>query len=204
MRIIAGERRGAQIEAPPGLIARPMRDQVRTALFNILGPERVEGARALDLFAGSGSLGLEAISRGAESCLFVERASICLKTIEKNVAHLRFGDRAILRRADLARGVAGLKAPGLSPFTLVLMDPPFPLLRKPPGPGEANVKEILRELGTVPGLLTPDARICLETPSELFRIEGELEAMGLTLVLRREYGSTALVLLEPRGNAPPV
>ena len=63
MRIVGGEARGSKIEAPPGDIARPMRDQVRTALFNILGP--IDGLTVVDLFAGSGSLGLEAISRGA-------------------------------------------------------------------------------------------------------------------------------------------
>jgi 16S rRNA (guanine966-N2)-methyltransferase len=196
MRIIGGERRGARIEAPPGNIARPMRDQVRTALFNILGP--LEGANVADLFAGSGSLGLEAISRGAARCTFVERASVCLATIEKNVAHLHFEDRAVLRRADLGRGVAGLANAG--PFDLVLMDPPFPLLRKPPGPGEPDVKSILRELGRTPGLLASEARVVVETPSELFRIEGELTSMGLALVSRREYGSTALLILAPAGG----
>lgn len=193
MRIIGGEARGAKIEAPPGNIARPMRDQVRTALFNILGP--IDGASALDLFAGSGSLGLEAISRGARRCVFVEKAAVCLATIEKNAKHLRFDERAVVRRADLAKGLAGLLAAGLAPFDLVLMDPPFPLLRRPPGPGEPDVKALLRELGTTPGLLAPEARVVIETPSELFRIEGELASMGLGLDLRREYGSTALLIL---------
>src|SRR5271167_833770 len=134
MRIIGGEARGSSIEAPPGTIARPMRDQVRTALFNILGP--IEGLSALDLFAGSGSLGLEAISRGARTCVFVEKAAVCLATIEKNAKHLHFEERAVIRKADLARGLAGLVAAGLAPFALVLMDPPFPLLRRPPGPHE--------------------------------------------------------------------
>jgi 16S rRNA (guanine966-N2)-methyltransferase len=201
MRIIGGERRGSKIEAPEGNIARPMRDQVRTALFNILGAELLEDANVADLFAGSGSLGLEAISRGAARCTFVEKAAVCLATIKKNVDHLDFGDRAVLRRGDLARGVAGLAGSG--PFDLVLMDPPFPILRRPPGPGEPDVKKILRELGTTPGMLAPHARVAMETPSELFRIETELPAMGLAIVLRREYGSTALLVLAPAGSAPP-
>ncbi len=201
MRIIGGEARGSKIEAPPGLIARPMRDQVRTALFNILGAELLEGATVADLFAGSGSLGLEAISRGAGKCVFVERAAVCLATIKKNVEHLGFEDRAVVRRADLAKGVSGLAA--LGPFHLILMDPPFPILRRPPGPGEPDVKKILRELGTTPGLLAPGARVAMETPSELFRIESELPSMGLALELRREYGSTALlVLVKPELATP--
>ncbi|MBI3723920.1 RsmD family RNA methyltransferase [bacterium] len=197
MRIIGGERRGAKIEAPPGTIARPMRDQVRTALFNILGADLVLGASVVDLFAGSGSLGLEALSRGAMRAVFVESAAVCLATIAKNVERLGMGERALVRRYDLARGVLGLHQAGLSPFDLVLMDPPFPLLRRPPGPGEADVRKILRELGTLEGFLSPGARVALETPSESFRIEGELALMGLELVMRREYGSTALVVLAP-------
>lgn len=201
MRIIGGEARGSRIEAPPGQIARPMRDQVRTALFNILGP--IEDLSALDLFAGSGSLGLEAISRGARRCVFVEKAPVCLATIEKNVKHLHFEERAVVRRADLARGLGGLLAAGLAPFDLVLMDPPFPILRRPPGPGEPDVKALLRELGTTSGLLVPGARVVIETPAELFRIEGELTAMGLELVMRREYGSTALLILSRSGTQGP-
>ncbi|HZV01421.1 MAG TPA: RsmD family RNA methyltransferase [Planctomycetota bacterium] len=193
MRIIGGEARGSKIEAPPGMIARPMRDQVRMALFNILGP--IEGLSALDLFAGSGSLGLEAISRGAARCVFVEKAAVCLATIEKNAKHLHFEDRAVVRRADLAKGVAGLLGAGIAPFDLVLMDPPFPLLRRPPGPGEPDVKNLLRELGTTEGLLNPGARVVLETPAELFRIESEVAAWRLSVGLRREYGSTALLVL---------
>jgi 16S rRNA (guanine(966)-N(2))-methyltransferase RsmD len=193
MRIIGGEARGSKIEAPPGTIARPMRDQVRTALFNILGP--IEGLSALDLFAGSGSLGLEAISRGAARCVFVEKAAVCLATIERNAKHLHFEDRAVVRRADLAKGVAGLLTVGLAPFDLVLMDPPFPLLRRPPGPGEPDVKSLLRELGTTEGLLAPGARVVLETPAELFRVESEVAAWRLSVGLRREYGSTALLVL---------
>jgi 16S rRNA (guanine966-N2)-methyltransferase len=202
VRIIGGERRGSKIQAPRGQIARPMRDQVREALYNILGAERVEGARVVDLFAGSGALGLEALSRGAERAVFAEVAAPCLDAIAKNVAHLGFEERAIVRRIDLARGLQGLKAAGLAPFSLVLMDPPFDLLRRPPKPGEPDVRSILRELAATDGLLEPDARVVLETPAELFRIEGELPKLGYELVLRREYGSTALVILAPRARQP--
>jgi 16S rRNA (guanine966-N2)-methyltransferase len=195
LRIIGGEARGAKIEAPRGKIARPMRDQVRQALFDILGP--IEGLRVVDLFAGSGSLGLEAISRGAARGVFVEIAAPCLDAIAKNVAHLGFEDRATIRRADISRGLQGLVGAGLAPFDLVLMDPPFDLLRRPPARGEPDVRALLRELATTPGLLAPGARIVLETPVETFRIESELPRLSLRLLLRREYGSTALVILTP-------
>jgi len=198
VRIVGGERRGARIQAPRGLIARPMRDQVRASLFDILGAERLEGARVADLFAGSGALGLEAISRGAARAVFVENAPPCLAAIAENIAHLGFGDRAVVRKADLARGVACVASGGATPLDLVLLDPPFDLLRGPPRKGEPDVRALLRELGATPGLLAADARVVIETPVEHFRIEGDLPRLGYELDLRREYGSTALVILRPR------
>ncbi|MCW8139162.1 MAG: RsmD family RNA methyltransferase, partial [Planctomycetota bacterium] len=98
LRIIAGANRGTRLRTPPGLLLRPMRDQVRGALFNILGQERVEGARVLDMFSGSGSLGLEAISRGAARAVCVDKNPACLDVLRQNVAHLRADDRVDVRR----------------------------------------------------------------------------------------------------------
>lgn len=172
------------------MTARPMRDAVREALFNHL--EDLEGCRALDLFAGSGSLGLEAISRGAARVVFCEKAARCLSAIRKNTESLGIGEEAVLRRTDLARPLAPLGE--LGPFQLALMDPPFPLLRSAPAPGEPDIRSMLRELGSG-AIMTPNARVAFETPSRSFRIEPELEEMGFELGLRREYGSTALWVL---------
>lgn len=200
LRIIAGEHRGAKLRTPPGHVLRPMRDQVRGALFNILG-DVVPGARVLDLFSGSGSLGLEAISRGAASALCIDRAPVCLEALAENVEKLRAGDRVEVRRHDLALGLAPLASRG--PFDLVLMHPPFELLRRPPGPGEADPGRLLAEAARGPGLLAPGAWLAFETPRETWRDPRELEALGLRVDLRREYGTTALFVCQARAEAAP-
>ncbi|MGH7151836.1 MAG: RsmD family RNA methyltransferase, partial [Planctomycetota bacterium] len=98
MRIIAGEHRGARLLSPEGRTTRPMLDRVRTALFDRLGP--LAGARVLDLFAGTGCLGFEALSRGAESCRFVESDPRALAALRANVEKLRMEERARLVRGD--------------------------------------------------------------------------------------------------------
>lgn len=190
LRIIAGANRGTKLRTPPGHLLRPMRDQVRGALFNILGAETVEGARVLDLFSGSGSLGLEAISRGAAGAVCVDDNPVCLEALRENVKHLRADDRVEVRRYDLAHGAEGLAAAG--PFDLVFMHPPFELLRRPPSPGEADPAALLAGLVRAPGALAPDATLAFETPREVWREEADVTRLGLTLDLRREYGSTAL------------
>jgi len=188
LRIVAGEHRGRKLRTPPGKILRPMRDQVRGALFNILGSERIVDAVALDLFAGSGSLGLEALSRGAARAVFVDDDPRCLEVLRENVAALGLDERARVRRHDLARGVALLVPSG--PFDLVLVHPPFELLRAPPKAGEPDVTRLLGQLVSTEGLLAAHARIAFETPRDRYPAAGDLPF--LEVLLRREYGSTAL------------
>jgi 16S rRNA (guanine966-N2)-methyltransferase len=126
MRIVAGKFRGASIEAPKGLGTRPTSDKVRQALFNVLehGAPRFEfeGARVLDLFAGSGALGLEALSRGARFALFVEDDSAARAAIRRNVETLGLtGVTKIWRRDATRLGEAGT----LQPFDLIFCDPPY-------------------------------------------------------------------------------
>lgn len=195
MKIIGGLLKGRVIRAPGGKIARPMRSQVREALFQRLTP-LIPGARVLDVFAGSGSLGLEALSRGAERVVFCERAPVCLKTIARNLKDFGLLAKADIVNIDLARPLTPLFDYG--PFKVVLMDPPFPLLRRPPGPKDADIRKVLQQLGQSE-LLTDDALIVFETPSRCFRVEPELADWGLDLELRREYGSTALWILSKLG-----
>jgi 16S rRNA (guanine(966)-N(2))-methyltransferase RsmD len=129
MRIIAGEHRGRTIAAPPGLTTRPTPDRVRGALFSALesrlgGPGSLEGVRVLDLFAGSGALGLEALSRGAAQATFVERDRAALKILEANLATLGLAARARVLPEDAVRAVQSLAARG-ERFDAVLMDPPY-------------------------------------------------------------------------------
>ncbi len=198
LRIIAGEHRGRRLETPPGHLLRPMREQVRGALFNVLGAERVAGARVLDLFAGSGSLALEAVSRGAAAALCVDREPRCLEVLARNVAALRAGDRVTWRRHDLGRGLGALADAG--PFDLVLLHPPFELLRRAPRPGEADVGALLRALAAGGAPARPGAVVAFETPRGCWA-EGDV-VEGLALERRRDYGSTTLFVAEvPGGGA---
>jgi 16S rRNA (guanine966-N2)-methyltransferase len=124
MRIIAGSRKGARILAPKGLDTRPTSDRVREAVFNLIGP--VDGAEVLDLYAGSGAMGLEALSRGAARATFVESDRTAAETILRNLDKLRLDD-AIVLREDAARKLAADAAGGRR-YDLVLVDPPYAML----------------------------------------------------------------------------
>jgi 16S rRNA (guanine966-N2)-methyltransferase len=121
MRIIAGEFRGRRIQPPPDSRVRPTADRVREAWFSILG-DAIPGARVLDLFAGSGALGLEALSRGAAHATFVELSPPSLRTLNANVAALGVADRSTVHRGDALRFVARLPERA---FDVAFADPPY-------------------------------------------------------------------------------
>jgi len=126
MRIIAGKFKGKGLDAPKGLSTRPTSDQVREALFNVLkhGTPQIDfdGSRVLDLFAGSGALGLEALSRGARYCLFIEDDAGARAAIRRNVEALGLTGATKIWRRDATRlGPAG----NVAPFDLVFCDPPY-------------------------------------------------------------------------------
>jgi 16S rRNA (guanine(966)-N(2))-methyltransferase RsmD len=124
MRIIGGHDRGRRLRAPRGLATRPTADRVRVTLFDVLGPA-VAGARVLDLFAGTGAVGIEALSRGASRVVFVEKEQAALQALRANLAALG-ASRAAARvmAGDALRVVADL-ARQEAPFDLVFMDPPY-------------------------------------------------------------------------------
>jgi 16S rRNA (guanine966-N2)-methyltransferase len=125
MRVIAGELKGRRLAQPPAATTRAATDRIRESLFAMLDPV-VEGARVLDLFAGAGSLGIEALSRGAASVTFVERDRAAVAVIRQNVAALGIADRATVVGADVIRFLAGAGAPaGAAAYDLVFCDPPF-------------------------------------------------------------------------------
>ena len=125
MRIVAGTWRGRGLTAPPGSRTRPTADRVRQALFDMLlhapwgGRDAVEGAQVLDVFAGTGALGLEALSRGAAHATFIEHDSAALAALRANIAALGAGGRCIVHPAD------ALAAPSGRPCTLIFLDPPY-------------------------------------------------------------------------------
>src|SRR6476661_6431952 len=106
-RIIAGEAGGRRLAVPPGEAVRPTSDRVKESVFSALGPGRLVGTRVLDLYAGSGALGLEALSRGAAGAVLVERDAAAARAIRANVDTLGFGDRAVLRIAAVTAVLGG-------------------------------------------------------------------------------------------------
>lgn len=138
MRIIAGQWRGHIIDAPPGRKTRPTSDRVREAWMSAVQTE-IPGARVLDLFSGSGALGIEALSRGAEHATFVEQAAPAIRTLKHNLAKLGIGaDRMTIVRADALVYAAGLDA---HTFDLALADPPY---------HQDLAAELLRSFGRTP------------------------------------------------------
>jgi 16S rRNA (guanine(966)-N(2))-methyltransferase RsmD len=122
MRIIAGALKGRHLEAPDWEGLRPTSDKLRETLFNVLAP-RTEGARVLDGFAGTGAVGIEALSRGAAMATFVERDPRAVRLIERNLERVGLGaDRHVIIRADLAGAVRRLAT---QPFDIIVLDPPY-------------------------------------------------------------------------------
>jgi 16S rRNA (guanine966-N2)-methyltransferase len=121
VRIVAGRFRGRRLQVPAGLEVRPTGDRVKVALFDTLQAE-VRGGRVVDLYAGSGALGLEALSRGARHVVLVERAAAALEALESNIALLGVASEVEVVRGDALRY---LGQPHAAPFDLVLADPPY-------------------------------------------------------------------------------
>ena len=180
MNIIAGEARGRKLLSPPGLATRPILQLLKTRLFDILG-DRCASARVWDLFAGTGSLGLEAVSRGAAAAVLCERDRAAFAVLEQNIAALRFGDRCRALQADSFRTSF---APHLAAPTLVFLDPPFPVVT---GESERFLSWI--ESAIVPAL-APGALVVLRTPSA--HRFSRLPA-GLCERDRRDHGENALL-----------
>ncbi|NMB76709.1 MAG: 16S rRNA (guanine(966)-N(2))-methyltransferase RsmD [Myxococcales bacterium] len=122
MRIVGGELRGRRLFGPKASDVRPTSDRVREAIFDLLGPGPLSG-RVLDLFAGTGALGIEALSRGCERAVFVESAPAAAAVIRRNLETCRLLDRARIARADVARFLSGTDPD--RPFALILLDPPY-------------------------------------------------------------------------------
>ena len=176
MRVIGGRLGGRRLKAPRGTVTRPTSDRVREALFAMLG--ELEGATVLDLFAGAGALGIEALSRGAVRAVFVERDPAAVRVLTANLAGLGLGPReAVVRRADALRALRSARAREET-YDLVFIDPPYGQARQwgPP-------------LGTVlPSLLRPAARIVVESDR---RAPLELQA---AVERERRYGDTSITI----------
>jgi len=172
VRIVAGSRKGARVFAPKGKETRPTGDRVREAAFNLIGP--VDEAAVLDLFAGSGAMGLEALSRGAASAVFVESDRDACRTIERNLVKLGLTGATVLCR-DAFRALAAESRT----YDLVLCDPPY------------GFEDYPRLAGYLKRVLAPNGLLVYETGA---KEQPELE--GLSVRTSRTYGSARLTLFE--------
>ena len=170
MRVVAGEFKGRRLVAPRGRRTRPTADRVREALFSMLGD--VSGARVLDLYAGSGALGIEALSRGAESAVFVERDRAALAALARNLEAT--GAPGEVRRQDVARFLARQEGT----FDLVFCDPPYD--------GAPAIAATLA--AALPEILDEDARIVTESDKRNPLV------LPLPLVVERSYGDTRIAI----------
>jgi len=181
VRIIAGAWRGRPLLAPPGRQTRPTSDRAREGLFSMLASRlgSFEGLEVADLFAGTGALGLEALSRGAAHCTFVEKDPAALAVLRRNVDGFAAGERAELRAQP-----AEQSAPPRIPCDLVLIDPPY---------GTGLARQALEHVAGG-GWLAPGAWLSLEVSGEEIRLPE-----GLALDADRRFGKARILLLRRAG-----
>ena len=181
MRVIAGRLGGRSLSAPRGLATRPTSDRVREALFSILGD--VTGAVVLDLYAGTGALGIEALSRGASRAVFVESARPAASVLRQNLAALGLMESGVVIAQPVDRALERVLSAG--PFDLVLADPPY-----------ASVREAAASLARLAAaghrFLKPEGRVVLEHPGR----DAPPEVGSLLSTGTRSYGEASLSVYE--------
>lgn len=183
MRVVAGELGGRRLKAPPGMQTRPTAERVRQALFAILG--EVAGLNVADLYAGSGALGIEALSRGASHAVFVESARGALKSLRTNLDVLALTDRSLVLPMPVDAAKKAVLAYG--PYDLVLCDPPWRHLET-----ASRVLSLLVHLG----LLAPEGLLVVEHPKgQTVELAGKL-----SLAASRHWGGTAVSIFEKCGR----
>ena len=183
MRVIAGKAKGHRLRTPTSG-TRPMADRMKETLFSALGD--VDGAKVLDLYAGSGSLGLEALSRGASHATFVENSRDAILKLEQNIDTTGFGDRSDVVWADVSSTL------GHSPqerFDLIFLDPPY-------STSASGVRSDLEAI-VMGGFLGDQGRIALHRPMK----ERRPEALGLDLIWSREIGQAQLYVFTHEDEA---
>lgn len=179
MRIVAGDFGGRRLKAVPGMATRPTTDKVKEAMFNIIGPY-FDGGRSLDLFAGSGGLSIEAVSRGIAHAVLIDRQYAAIKTIKDNVAVTKAPEQFEILKRDANRAVQELANRG-DQFNLVFFDPPY---------AQQKIIDQMTQLRTL-NLLTPQARIICET-DQAAQLPDDVP--GFDFVERRNYGITVLTI----------
>ncbi|MCW2974379.1 MAG: rsmD [Thermoleophilia bacterium] len=190
MRIVAGEFRGRRLAAVRGADVRPTSDRVREAVFSILGP--IDGNVVLDLFAGTGAMGLEALSRGAAAATFVEIDRQAHEVVRRNIDATITGDsrRTALIKGDAERVVRSLALAG-DRFDLVFFDPPYD-----------HTEQLLDSTrASLPTICSAGSRVVLELATRhKDLVEEAALAWGADIVLKRAYGDTSIAILELDGQ----
>ncbi|MCM1105779.1 MAG: 16S rRNA (guanine(966)-N(2))-methyltransferase RsmD [Blautia sp.] len=181
MRIIAGTARSLPLKTPAGMDTRPTTDKIKETLFNVLQAE-VPGAYFLDLFAGSGQIGLEALSRGAAYCVFVENNRRAVKCVEENIAFTKFDKQSRLMASDVLLALQSME--GHYTFDLIFMDPPY---------GRGLEEEVLRFL-SASSVCKPDAQMIVE--AALDTDFGYLKELGFSIFKTKKYRTNMHVFIQ--------
>ncbi len=190
MRVISGRARGRKLAMVPGQKTRPIMDRIKENLFNLLGPHAVPGTRWLDLFAGTGQVGIEALSRGAAEAVFVDAERAAIKTVHQNLKTTRLAEWAIVLRMD---AFAYLRMAGLTPFDYIFVAPP-------------QYRDIWKRV--VLSIDEDTSRFLNDGGVVLVQIDPkeyeELAPKALELIDRRTYGNTMLCFYERIADEAPL
>src|SRR5437868_10956458 len=190
MRVISGTAKGRQLKAPPGMGTRPMTDRLKTSLFDTLVPYGVSGARVLDLYAGSGSLGIEMLSRGAVSCDFVEQNAAVCRVIQGNLETTRLADRGRVHKMPVARYLsmksdALMGAPSRAEYDIIALDPPY---------ADPQISSTLESVALSP-LLAPDGLVVIGHANRI-KLADEYGQGRIKRVRHRAMGDSAFSIYE--------
>lgn len=188
MRIISGDSKGRKLATPKDLSLRPTSDRVKESIFNILRGQ-IEGGTVLDLFAGTGNLGIEALSRGAKEVTFVEKGKQALRLIQRNLEQFGMEERSEVLPTDANRAIEILKQRGKA-FDLIFMDPPYE---------QGLIERTLMKLNSHP-IYHKDSVLVVEHHRRE-RLSSAVK--GWNLIRQRRIGETVISILTPRGGKAP-
>ncbi len=185
MRIISGTSKGRKLATPKGLTVRPTSDRVKESIFNILTGQ-IEGAEVLDLFAGTGNLGIEALSRGAKEVTFIEKTRRAVRLIQRNLEQFGMSEQSEVLFMDASRAIGILKQRRRI-FDLIFMDPPY---------GQGLIERTLTKLTSHP-IYHGDSVLVIEHHRRELP-SSAIEAWNL--IRQRQMGQTIISILTPRGG----
>jgi 16S rRNA (guanine966-N2)-methyltransferase len=190
VRVIAGERRGFQLKGPAGRFTRPMADKIKGAVFSMLASLGVEPERVLDLYAGTGGIGIEALSRGAERADFVEQNAAAAAVVRANIAHTRYEDVARVHQESVTTFIARAERdPDTEPYDLIIMDPPY---------ADPELVPILERVGASPLVESGTVLVIGHSP----RVALPEHAGKLTRLRERCHGDSCFSIYEAEEPGP--